>query len=159
MYYEARVHQIVEVASAADAAEKIKSCLIHSYQVAKWLSRDGQYFIYAVPDGHIDDMLLELAILRQPVGQENAPYQQVESITNGWIKEAKTLGKYLEEAESSTLVMNGNAQLIVGKPNGNETAWFTCGCCGNSFHGNVTAQLAFDQDAGYGICPDCQRWS
>ncbi|MBO9681964.1 MAG: hypothetical protein J7502_04745 [Flavisolibacter sp.] len=158
MYYEARTHEIIEVQNALQAAIRIKSGQLQTYQVMKWKSKDGKFFMYAVPDGHLDTMLLELAILRQKIDIVNSPYLQVESITNGWIKGAETLAKYLEEAESSTLIMKSNAQLIVGKPKGHERAWFTCGCCGNYFYGNVQEQQKFDQDAGYGICTNCHLW-
>ncbi|MCH5685469.1 hypothetical protein LWM68_15115 [Niabella sp. W65] len=158
MYYEARTHEIVEVTNAVEAAIKIKSGKIYTYQVMKWISRNGKFFMYAVPDGHLDNMLLELAILRQEINQNEPRYQQIESITNGWIDDAYTLGKYLEESESSDFIMSTNAQLIIGRPKGHEMAWFTCGCCGNSFLGNVQEQIEFDQDAGYGICDSCQKW-
>ena len=158
MYYEARIHEIIEVANAFDAAEKIKSEQIRTNQVMMWTSRDGQFLMYAVPDGHIDNMLLELAILRKTIQKDDAPYQQVESITNGWINDAETLCKYMEEAELSDIIMKSYTQLIIGQPKGNEVAWFSCGCCGTSFKDNVLAQLAFNQDAGYGICPKCQQW-
>ncbi|OJV52474.1 MAG: hypothetical protein BGO31_07440 [Bacteroidetes bacterium 43-16] len=158
MYYEARTHEIVEVTSAIEAAIRIKSGKIQTYQVMKWTSKDRMYNMYAVPDGHIDNMLLELAILRQEILLVDAPYQQVESITNGWIDDPVNLGKYLEESESSDFIMNENAQLIVGRPSGNERAHFICGCCGTTFLGNVKEQLNFGQDAGFGICDRCQNW-
>jgi len=158
MYYEARIHQIVEVASAIAAAEKIRSESMYTYQVMKWTSKDGNYYMYAVPDGHLDEMLAELAILRQNKDQEDAPYQQIESITNGWIEGTDMLARYLQDAESSTMIMKSNAQLIIDKPKGDEQASFTCGCCGSWFKDNVQKQLKFDQDAGYGICDRCQHW-
>lgn len=158
MYYESRTHEIVEVTNALDAAIKIKDGTVQTYQVTKWPSQDGKYFMYAVPDGHIDNMMLELAILRQDSNAADAPLQQVESITNGWIDNAQVLAYYLQEAESSDLLMQRNAQLIIGSPKGHETASFICGCCGNSFVGNVKEQLEFDQDAGYGICERCNNW-
>lgn len=158
MYYEARTHEIVEVTNAMEAAIKIKSGSIQTYQVMKWTSNDGKYFMYAVPDGHIDNMLLELAILRQEIHSINANYQQVESITNGWIDNIDILGKYLQESETSNFIMIKNAQLITGNPQGHEKAWFTCGCCGTSFLANVKEQIKFDQDAGYGICDRCNSW-
>lgn len=156
MYYEARIHQIIEVTNAMAAAEKIKNGNIPGYQVMKWISSDEKFYMYAVPDGHIDNILLELAILKQAIESEGAPYQQVESITNGWIGDAEILGRFLEAAESSDIIMHANAQLILDKPNGHEIATFTCGCCGNWFKGNVQKQLTFGQDTGYGICDECQ---
>lgn len=124
----------------------------------KWVSRDQRHYMYAVPDGHLDEMLSELAILRETINPENRTFQQIESITNGWIKGVEALATYLEEAELSDIIMVRKAQLIVGKPQGHEEANFTCGCCGNWFKDNVQKQLRYDQDAGYGICSKCQRW-
>ncbi len=158
MYYESRVHEVISTSDAYDAARKIKNGTFHSYQVATWTSKDRQYQFFAVPDGHLDNPLLELAILRKEIAKAHSGYQQVESITNGWIESPEVLAKYLIEAETSEWIMAGNAQLIVGKPKGDETANFTCGCCGSWFEGNVKDQLKFDQDAGYGICNDCKRY-
>ena len=158
MYYEARVHEILEVKDPEAAANLFKSGTLHSYQVPCWISKDGLYKIYAVPDAHIDKPDFELAILRRSLANEEAPLQQVESITNGWIDSAAKLAVTLLEAETSNIVMNSNATLIVGKPTGTEVARFECGCCGEFFDGNVKEQLKFDQDAGYGICDGCKRY-
>lgn len=158
MYYESRVHEVINMEDAYDAAEKIKNGTIRSYQVAAWPGKDKQYQFFAVPDGHIDNPMLELAILRKEIANSDSPYQQVESITNGWIESPEVLGKYLIEAEVSEWIMASNTQLIVGSPKGNETANFTCGCCGSWFEGNVKNQLKFDQDAGYGICNNCKMY-
>jgi len=34
--------------------------------------------------------------------------------------------------------------------------WFNCGCCGTGFKSTIKYQQQFDQDAGYGICSDCE---
>jgi len=158
MYYESRVHEIISTEDAFDAATKIKNGEIRGHQVVTWLGIDKQYQFFAVPDGHIDNPMLELAILRKEASKQDSPYQQVESITNGWIESPNELGKYFLDAEVSELIMTNNAQLIVGSPKGNETASFTCGCCGTCFEANVKDQLKFDQDAGYGICSDCKKY-
>jgi hypothetical protein len=156
MYYEARTHIIVQTENAVDAAIKIKSGQVEPYHVTKWTSMDGKFFMYAVPDGHIDNILLELAILRQEIGLPNATLSQVESITNGWIDSPEKLGRYLRDAETSEIIMKTYAQLIIGKPYGHERARFICGCCGADFLGNVKFQQQFDLDAGFGICDSCQ---
>lgn len=73
MYYEARVHEIYEVQNAEHAAQLIKSGTMHSCQVPCWISADGVYKMFAVPDGHIDNPLLELAILRKHIADTNVP--------------------------------------------------------------------------------------
>ena len=158
MYYESRVHEVISTEGAYDAALKIKNGTIHGHQVATWTGEDKQYQFYAVPDGHIDNPLLELAILRKEITNADSGYQQVESITNGWIESPEMLSKYLLEAETSEWIMASNAQLLTGSPKGNETANFTCGCCGSWFKDNIKYQLEFGQDSGYGICKGCERY-
>jgi hypothetical protein len=156
MYYQSRVYVLVQAKNACDAARKIKSREIQTNEVLSWKSRNGEFQMYAVPDGHLDEMMCELAILRKPIAADSINYQQIESITNAWIEGAHALGKCLEEAETSDLIMQRNAQLIIDKPKGDEMASSTCGCCGAWFKGNVQEQLKFDQDAGYGLCDNCR---
>ncbi len=141
MYYEARIHEIVEVADATAAAALIRGN-IRSYQVVSWISKDEKFQMYAVPDGHIDEQMAELAILRKTAGDAEGKYQQVESITNAWIETVEELALFLEQAEDSDLIMSTDAQLIIGKPEGHEVAYFICSCCGSTFRGNIKYQVA-----------------
>jgi Zn finger protein HypA/HybF involved in hydrogenase expression len=70
----------------------------------------------------------------------------------------RELARFFEEAETSTLTMVSNAQLILDTPTEDQNATFECDCCGTFFQGNVKMQLGYDKDAGYGICPDCERY-
>lgn len=157
MYYETKVHKLIEVKSASEAAEKIKSQDWHSYQAIAWPAKKENCTILAVCDGHVDNPKLELAILIKDNKTES--YTQIESITNGWIETADELEQYLVNAENEPMtVLWSPAQLIVDKPTGSEIATFTCGCCDSSFKGNIKYQLSFDQDSGYGICRKCERY-
>ena len=151
MYYEARTHQLLPVANAMDAAIKIKGGLVANYQVPTWT--EGLNPVYIVPDGHINNPMFELAILTNINGE----LTQVETITNGWIDTTEELEEYFTKALSNNYNM-GKAQLIIDKPTGKETANFECGCCGNGFKSNVKYQQNFDQDAGFGICPKCEKY-
>jgi hypothetical protein len=160
MYFEPRTHELVSVSSAHEAAEKIKDGTIKSYQVATWPTHnDPTVFMYAVPDGHLDNMMLELAMLRKSVNEKQ--FLQVESITNGWIDSIKGLADCLLNSETANdPIFIKPVQIIFGQPEGHEIATFECSCCGESFRDNVKKQLAYDQDSGYGVCPDkcAARW-
>lgn len=153
MYFETRIHSLLPVSSAEEAANLIKGGSVMAYQVPCWKSScDPTMTIFAVPDG-FNDSLEELAILRK--ADNGIKYSFVESLTNAWMT-ADQLKSSLKECEITEVL--GETNLIVGKASGQETAWFTCGCCGSNFKGNVSEQLSFDQDAGYGICQSCEHF-
>jgi hypothetical protein len=158
MYYETKVHQLIEVKSVSEAAAKIKSPDWSDYQAIAWPAKKENCTILAVCDGHVDNPKLELAILIKDNATER--YTQIESITNGWIETAQELEQYLVHAEvdSPTAIEWAHASLIVDKPTGKEKAHFTCGCYGTGFNDNVKYQLTFDQDSGYGICKKCEQY-
>lgn len=153
MFYESRTHELLQVSSPLEAAQKIKNHDVSGYQVLAY-QIDGSTYL-AVNDAHIDDSnFAETAVLKQ---LEDGTYLQIESITAAWIKTAEQLAQYFADAAKEPCLPH-KANIIIGKPKGNETAYFTCGCCGEGFRGNVKAQLEFDQDAGYGICPNCEQY-
>ena len=151
MYYETKTHQTVEVQDAIAAAAFIRSKEMRTYHAIKW--NVGDRFIYAVPDGHADEPLTELAVIEQT----KQSFKQIESLTNASIESTEDLAKYLKEAEDGKINM-GATNLILGAPTGKENASFTCGCCGEWFKSNVLYQQQFDQDDGYGICKPCERY-
>ncbi|MCA6431219.1 MAG: hypothetical protein IM613_17425 [Cytophagales bacterium] len=152
MYFETKSHQSVDKTNAQEAAAFIRSGDMQTYHAVSWRGRDGNTF-FVVPDGHGDNPFLELAVLRK----NGDAFTQVESITNGWIDTIDKLSSYLESAEQQPCDM-GARNLIIGKPQGFEQAYFICGCCGNDFKSNVLYQHQFDQDDGYGICPRCEHY-
>ena len=113
MYYEIKVHQLIEVKSVSEAAAKIKSQDWSDYQAIAWPAKKENCTILAVCDGHVDNPKLELAILIKDNATER--YTQIESITNGWIETAQELEQYLVHAEtdSPTAIEWSHAHLIV----------------------------------------------
>jgi len=152
MFYEARTHELLPVADAAAAANVIKTKQAAFYQIPTWEKDEVKYM--AVNDCHPEGSSFEeTAIIKvMPDGS----FYQIESITAAWLDETE-LTEYFEKAITDPQGM-GKADLIIGQPTGTETAVFSCGCCGNSFKGNVKKQKAYDQDAGYGICPKCEKY-
>ena len=154
MFFEARTHEIVPVADAMAAARfvKEKGENVWNYQCPEF--KVGDKTIVIVNDASIHDSdFAEVAVLCR---NDDGSYDQIESITVGWIKTVEEVEKTFLEAAETPYPM-GKRTLIVGKPKGDETAWFTCGCCGTGFKGNVKHQQKFDQDAGYGYCPRCEK--
>jgi hypothetical protein len=149
MYFEARTHQLRPVRDAHEAAKIVKEGPQVWSEVLTWQGKTHE--MLCVADGHLNNMFLEVAMLRK---EPDGSYLQVESITAGWVNSTEHLAKLFLQAETALPVKR--VQLIIGEPQGHEQAWFTCGCCGNDFKDSVKKQIAFDQDAGYGICPRCQ---
>ena len=151
MFYEAIQHQTVSVADATEAATKIKEGTALSHQALTWQNANGKF--YVVSDSHIDDSAFAKTALLQEIDSE---FFQIESITAAWIKSVQELAACFSKTETNPPIKR-KTQLIVGKPT-NQVAWFDCGCCGTGFKANVAEQLKFDQDNGYGICPDCEKY-
>jgi hypothetical protein len=151
MFYESISHQILPVADATEAANKIKEGTVLSFQALYWENSHGKF--YAVSDSHIDDSsFAETAFLKEI----NSEFFQIDSITAAWVKSTEKLAQLFIDGETEPPI-NSKTHLIVGKPT-NQKAFFTCGCCGNRFHGVVAEQLEFGQDNGYGICTDCEQY-
>jgi len=151
MYYESIPHVVTQVADAAEAAKKIKQVTVRSTEALCWTNTNGKF--YVVSDSHIDDSpFAETAVIQEI----NSEFFQIESITAAWIDTEKELAEYFETAMSQPTYKR-KTQLIVGQPT-NQTGWFECGCCGTGFKANIAEQLKFDQDQGYGICPDCKHY-
>jgi hypothetical protein len=51
----------------------------------------------------------------------------------------------------------GAASLPLDGEGAGGSADFECACCGTSFKSNLLKQKAFDQDNGYGFCPECEK--
>jgi len=153
MYYEAIVHKLHPVASSDEAAKVIKSGNVNDWDAVSWKGSDGKNYI-AVNDAHIDDSAFaETAVIRD----DDGVFTQLESITVAWCKSPEEVGKYFKQVETQDFTM-GKTQLIIGSPTDLQRANFICGCCGEWFKDFVKKQLTYDQDNGYGICPDCQKY-
>ena len=151
MYYESISHEILPVADATEAATKIKEGSVRSNQALCWENPNGKF--YAVSDGHIDDSAFAETAVLQEIDSE---MYQIESITAAWIDSKEELAQYFINTEIEPAIKS-KTQLIVGKPT-TQFAVFTCGCCDSRFRGKVAEQLLFDQDNGYGICRDCEKY-
>jgi len=151
MYYESISHTVVPVADAAEAATRIKKGKTAAHEALCWTNSNGKF--YVVSDSHIDNSAFaETAVLQEI----NSEIFRIESITAAWIKSTKELADYFRSAETEPAYMI-QTSLIVGKPT-TQIARFECGCCGTGFKANVAEQLEFDQDNGYGICTDCEKY-
>lgn len=157
MYYEARQHKTRPVASAAEASALIVGGQAAIHDALTWTAPGGRT-LCALDDGHIDGAWSEVAVVRldgeRPI--------QIESITFAWLSgdENQRIAagtEYLERCETTDFVMGPTAFPLDGSGE-NRPAWFSCGCCGQSFRSTLAEQGIFDQDAGYGICPACERY-
>lgn len=152
MFYESRIYIPMETSGPADAAAILKGNKPPRYYALTYQTPQG--IIWLVCDSHADsDGFFETAVILDN-GKEK---RQIESITVGWVKSETELAAMLERAVAEPFDM-GLASLNLEAPADNATAWFTCGCCGSSFKGNVKEQIKFDQDEGYGICPSCTQY-
>jgi hypothetical protein len=153
MFYEARTHEALDVSDAQQAAKMIKAGTIYNYHILRFPCEGKTLLI--VPDGspHASDAHEEVAVLLQ----EADGLFQIESITAAWVKTDHELAQYFIGAVKEPCGRR-KTDVIIGKPQGHETAQFECGCCGTVFTGVVQEQLAFDQDAGFGICNKCNQW-
>lgn len=151
MYYESISHKVTPVADASEAATKIKTGKASSWEALCWENANGKF--YVVSDSHIVDSAFAETALLQEI---DSVFYQIESITAAWIKSAKKLADSFTRTETDPPIKR-KTQLIVGKPT-NQMAFFTCGCCGTGFKDNIAKQHEFDQDNGYGICGDCEKY-
>lgn len=156
MYYESREHRTRPVASAAEAATLILSGRAAIFDALTWTGNNRR--LCAIDDGCIDRPWSEVAVIRLDTEKP----LQIESITFAWLgdDEGKRLlegVRYLEKCEVTDFAMGETAFPLDG--NGTELiAWFSCGCCGENFRSTLAIQRIFDQDAGYGICPECEKF-
>jgi hypothetical protein len=151
MFYESISHKVVPVADAAEAATKIKEGNASSPEAFCWENANGKF--YVVSDSHINNCTFAETAVLQEIDSE---FFQIESITAAWIETKEELARYFIEAETEPAIKR-KTQLIIGKAT-NQVADFWCGCCGRQFEDNVAKQHAHDQDDGYGICDNCEKY-
>jgi hypothetical protein len=81
---------------------------------------------------------------------------QIESLTIGWVKGDK-LKSILECCDKPYSQLKTGLKINPDNTiTGQQKSYFTCGCCGTEFKSTYKIQAKFDQDMGYGICPDCK---
>lgn len=151
MFYESITHKVTPVVDSAEAAQRIKSGSIYSFEALSWENKNGKF--YVVSDCHVDDSPFAETAFIQEI---NSEFFQTESITAAWINSAEKLAHTFVSTETDPPIKR-KTHLILGKPT-TQMAYFECGCCATSFKAVVAEQLKFDQDAGYGICPDCEHY-
>jgi hypothetical protein len=156
MYYETIPHELAMYASPVDVAAAIKSGNTPHYVALGWISPIGNEKMICVSDNHADGRpFYETAILKEHGSGE---YYQVETYTFGHMSEAQVIEGLIEIQDPRNWATMGKTSLIIDKVKGSEVAWFDCGCCGTRFKDNVKRQLEFGQDAGFGICRDCDHY-
>lgn len=147
MYFEARQNEVRPLRgrfSFRRLAEEIKQLSPGEAITAK-----GWLFVNDQPtDNH--GRLLEVAILTQ----EGEEFYQWESLTADWVQ----LWELENWLESWIEKPNRAFRRPVAFNQDHAPAWFLCGCCGTSFQSTMKDQRRHDQDAGFGICPDCEAW-
>lgn len=143
MYYETIIHEKLTVDTLAEVSELLINKKPASYIAINW----GNF--YFVNDAHIDDpSFSEVAVLFE----KDNKYYQFESLSGMALIEEELntiINEYLDNKYVDRL------KHLLFEINDTVNAWFTCGCCSARFYSNVSHQLKFDQDNGYGICPKC----
>ena len=150
MFYEARIEKIRHF-------ENLQDLLLFKngfcYNVLYTVYHDGQLF--ALANDQINaSSLVEVAILNLSKGL------QIESITLSWfegdfesyLKKLFSLTEYVWCKKLKFKIYDNRIVHDVKQP----LAFFECGCCGKGFKSDFKYQLQFDQDAGFGICKDCE---
>ena len=162
MYFESRSHSSRPVASLEKAVRLIyEGKDWYTYQVPIFNNSKGER-IGLVPDGHINNPSFEMAIVNLDTKT------QIESITFSWIKTVEeTIESVRESVEHSALDPDhpdyfsmfkpGTLKISIDGEGKDVEATFECGCCGEFFQSTIAIQQAFDQDAGFGICPSCDE--
>tara|TARA_R110002050_G_scaffold271612_3_gene415109 strand:- start:472 stop:990 length:519 start_codon:yes stop_codon:yes gene_type:complete len=85
---------------------------------------------------------------------------QFESVTVDWCSDLQIMKLIIEYGNTELLKSDyGIDNLSPIRFNDQEAmSWFDCGCCGTGFKSTISYQSKFDQDAGYGICTDCDSY-
>lgn len=148
MYFETQMHTRRNVDGPDHAARLLHAEEVRSFEALVWRTQDGRE-IAVVADNHCNDPWFEAAVLDLTNGT------QIESLTIGWMKSMEQKAQYLRDCETADYVMRRDVSLPMDGEGGDTKAHFECGCCGDSFESTYDKQRVFDQDAGYGICPEC----
>jgi hypothetical protein len=151
MFYESISHKVVPVADAAEAATKIKEGNASSPEAFCWENANGKF--YVVSDSHINNFTFAETAVLQEIDSE---FFEIESISTEIIETKEELTQYFVNAVKYPQIKI-KTQLIIGKAT-NQVADFWCVCCERQFEDNVAKQHAHDQDDGYGICDNCEKY-
>ena len=147
MYFETTMHTTRPVENALAAAELIKTHDVRDSDALTW-ANNGR-LLAVVADNHCNDPWLEVAVIDM---QRNC---QIESITAAWCNSTEDLARHFVTCETTDFIFRTNVTLPLDNHNADTPASFQCGCCGTFFKSTYAEQRQYDQDNGYGICPDC----
>lgn len=151
MYFESRKHELKECESIPELLNTLKNSPDYIVPVIK--NNKGESVAF-VADGHIDNIRLEIAIINL------STQTQTESWNFGWVKDnsesilINTVKDLIENKyifrKNVILPLYDNSTTLKHKSD------FTCRCCGKTFQSTIQYQEQFDQDNGFGICPECE---
>jgi hypothetical protein len=150
MYFETTMHSTRQVENALAAAHLIKMHDVHDFDALIWTGSGRRLAVVA--DNHCDNPWLEVAVIDM---ERNC---QIESITAGWCKTTEELAGHFVTCETTDFIFKPRITLPLDNRNGDARASFECGCCGTFFQSTYAEQRKYDQDNGYGICPDCANF-
>jgi hypothetical protein len=150
MYFETTMHTTRAVENAQTAAQLIKKREAYNFEALIWTGKGRR--LAAVADNHCDNPWLEVAVI------DMDRKCQIESITADWCRSTEELATHLATCETTDFVFRRNITLPLDNQNGDTLANFECGCCGSFFQSTYAKQRKYDQDDGYGICPDCDNY-
>jgi|SRR5262245_1335605 len=147
MYFETTMHATRDVESAQVAAQLVKDHEVCDYEALRWTAPGGRRLI-VVADNHCNNPWLEVAVI------DPDRNLQIESITAGWC-DLEKLTAHFETCETTDFIFRRNIKLPLDGQNEDAKATFECGCCGTGFKSTYKEQRQYDQDNGYGFCPEC----
>ena len=151
MYFESRINNINDLTNCTikEQAKAIKElCICEAIKIGNtiWVNDE-------IPSGTGGK---EAAVLYKFSNK----IVQFESVTVGWCNELEII-KFIKEYSNIDILKNEyNIETLKPIMLNEEEAitWFACGCCGTGFKSTISRQRQFDQDAGYGICSNCENY-
>ncbi len=150
MFYEGRIQKVKMFESLESLLASISEGFY--YDLLYCFEQDGKLFGLA-NDEISCESVTEAAIFNL------TDRIQIESVTIGWMNKENWLNYFTRLFKSRTVFAKPlDFAVIEGKIVWTKVhlAHFECGCCGQDFKSDYQYQQQFDQDAGYGICPDCE---
>lgn len=150
MYFESSIQTFKQVSTAQEAL-----AVLDSKSNAGIINSANDLILFINDSNPSGCGIHEVAVINQT--QE----LQIESITWEWLKtnESKLtcINGLCKPDAHIDFNMGPKKVSLNAKDIANKLQWFECGCCGTGFQDYHKTQIKFDQDAGYGICPNCQK--
>ena len=149
MYFESRTNKIFDATNLNinKQTEKIKNLEIcNAIKIGN--------IIFVNDENSSGTGIKEVAALYE----NSNKFYQFESLTIDWMNDKEIQNCIKKYADTNYLIKEYNIESK--KPTNlndeNQLNYFNCGCCGNFFKSTIKKQKIFDQDAGYGICSNCE---